>query len=344
MKRRTFVKNGMLLGAASIVWKDAPAFGASKVDGFTQATNVKAGRLKGKICAQLYTLLKTNQTKSIEVLKQLSEIGFDGVELMGTFTGNMTTQEYKDYIKSLNLKVVSSHNLSTEKDFAWAQEMGIPHADIRPDMGDGSYDAVMKACDAMNEAGKLRAKYGIKAVLHNHSQEFRWVDGKEGGMRIYDMLAQNTDPQYVGFELDCGWCAFSGANPVDFVKKYPGRFPVIHAKEAGRTAYCDDELEHFPADVLKIGGPVPNNPKRVKTGHLADISLFTAEQANILYWGRYWNVKLGNGIIDWKELSDALEAQGIEAYICEREYFDYDGGEGDPYTCAKQDYEYLLSL
>jgi len=340
MERRSFLKNSLLLGAASMAWSKAPVFAAGR----PMPDAPKAGKLKGKVCAQLYCLLKTNQSKSIEVLKQLSDIGFDGVELMGTFTGNMTTREYKDYIKSLHLKVVSSHNLSTEKDFAWAQEMGIPHTDIRPELADSSYDTVMKACDAMNEAGKLRAKYGLKAVLHNHSQEFRWVDGKEGGERCYDLLVKNTDPQYVGFELDTGWCAFSGADPVEFVKKYPGRFPVIHAKEASRVAYCDDELEHFPADVLKMGAPTPNNPKRATEGHLADITLFTKEQANVLYWGRHWNVKLGNGIIDWKALSDALEAQGIEAYICEREYFDYEGGEGDPYTCAKQDCEYLNSL
>ena len=342
MKRRTFLRNGMLLGASSLAWNNVSLLAAPT--SINHANAPKAGRLKGKICAQLYTLLKTNVSRSMEVLKQLSEIGFDGVELMGTFTGGMSTQEYKAYIKSLNLKPVSSHNLTTEADFAWAQEMEIHHGDIRPDLGDGSYDAIMKACDAMNEAGKIRAKYGIKAVLHNHSQEFRWVDGKEGGQRIYDMLVQNTDPQYVGFELDTGWCAFSGANPVEFVKKYPGRFPVIHAKEAGRVAYCDDELEHFPNDVLKIGVPVQNNPKRAKTGELADISMFTEEQANILYWGRHWNVRMGNGIINWKELSDALEAQGIEAYICEREYFSYEGGGGSSYTCAKQDYEYLYSL
>lgn len=159
MERRSFLKSSLLLGAASMAWSKAPVFAVER----PKPDAHKAGKLKGKVCAQLYCLLKTNQSKSIEVLKQLSEIGFDGVELMGTFTGNMTTQEYKAYIKSLNLKVVSSHNLSTEKDFAWAQEMGIPHTDIRPDMGDGSYDVIMKACDAMNEAGKLRAKYGIKA-------------------------------------------------------------------------------------------------------------------------------------------------------------------------------------
>ena len=301
--------------------------------------------MKSKIYSQLYSILTTNQARSIEALKQLSEIGFDGVELMGTNTCGLTTEEYKDFIHELNLNPISSHNLSTEADFAWANEMGIRYTDVRATLGNGTYDEVMKACEEMNRQGKERAKYGIKAVLHNHSQEFRKVTGKEEeDTRIYDLLIQNTDPEYVNFELDCGWCAFSGCDPTTFVKKYAGRFPLVHVKEALRIAYCDDELEHFPKDVLKLGAPIrPVNPKAAKEGFLADINYFTAEQAGILYWSRHWNGRLGTGIIDWKALSDALEAQGIDAYICEREYYSYEGG-GDAYTCAKQDYEYLKEL
>lgn len=301
--------------------------------------------MKSKIYAQLYSLLKTNQARSREVLEQLSEIGYDGVELMGTNTCGMTTAEYKKYIQDLHLDPISSHNLTTPEDFAWAQEMGIRHGDIRADLGDGSYDAIMRACEEMNRQGKERAAYGIGAVLHNHSQEFRKVTGREDEEdRIYDVLIKNTDPAYVNFELDCGWCAFSGCDPVEYVTKYAGRFPVIHVKEALRTAYCDDELEHFPADVLRIGPPIrPHNPKAAKEGFLADLTFFTEEQANILYWGRHWNGPLGQGIIDWPALSAALEAQGIEAYICEREYFSYEGG-GSAYICAKHDYEYLKKL
>ena len=97
-------------------------------------------------------------------------------------------------------------------------------------------------------------------------------------------------------------------------------------------------------DVLKLGMPIrPENPKAAKEGVLADINLFTEEQAAIMYWARHWNGRLGEGIIDWKALSEALEAQGVEAYICEREYFSYEGG-GDAVTCSRQDYEYLKRL
>ena len=87
----------------------------------------------------------------------------------------------------------------------------------------------------------------------------------------------------------------------------------------------------------------PVNPKAAKEGFLADINLFTEEQASIMYWSRHWNGRLGDGIIDWKALSDALEVQGVEAYICEREYYSYEGGR-TAYICAQQDYEYLKQL
>ena len=202
---------------------------------------------------------------------------------------------------------------------------------------------MLRAAEEMNEAGKLRAKYGLRAVLHNHSQEFRVVEDADA--RAYDLLIENTDPIYVNYEFDVGWGAFSGVNPVDYVKKYAGRFPLIHVKEANRVAVSDDELEHFPADVLALGAPVfPENPGAGQNGIERGFSFFTAEQARMLYAGRAWNCRLGEGIIDWTALAAACEAQGTEAYISEREYYSYPGGNGDAALCAAQDYQFLRSL
>ncbi len=301
--------------------------------------------MKNKVYAQLYSMLRTNQKNLIPVLKTISEIGYDGVELMGTYTAGMSIQEYKQFLNDLKLDPISSHNLKDENDFAFAQELGIRHTDIRADLGDYTRDDILKACEEMNRLGKIRKEYGIHAVLHNHSQEFRWVKGEEGKNLVYDLLISYTDPEYVGFEFDVGWGAFSGADPVAIVKKYPGRFPLLHVKEANRTAKNDDELEHFPAAVLKLGPPMPPmHPDAAKTGILADICYFSEEQAKILYSARDWNCRLGEGIIDWKSLVAECEAQGTVGYISEREYYSYPGGEDNPAVCARQDYEYLRSL
>lgn len=301
--------------------------------------------MKNKVYAQLYSLLRTNQEDLIPSLKKMSEIGFDGVELMGTYMAGMKISEYKKLLEELHLDPISSHGLNGEKDFEIAQELGIRYTDIRAEVIDYSRDSVLRTCEEMNKEGKLRAKYGIKAVLHNHSQEFRWIEGEEGKTRVYDILIANTDPVYVGFEFDVGWGAFSGVDPVEFVKKYPGRFPLIHVKEANRVAINDDELEHFPKEVLALGNPIkPAHPEAGKTGIERGFSFFSAEQARLLYECRTWNCRLGEGIIDWKALIDACEAQGTEAYICEREYYSYEGGNDDAALCAKHDYDYLRSL
>ena len=64
----------------------------------------------------------------------------------------------------------------------------------------------------------------------------------------------------------------------------------------------------------------------------------------MLYAARTWNGKLGTGIIDWRALVDACEAQGTEAYVSEREYYGYEGGNNDPIRCAEDDYNFLRSL
>lgn len=301
--------------------------------------------MKNKVYAQLYSLLRTNQEDLIPTLKKMSEIGFDGVELMGTYMAGMGISEYKNLLEELHLDPISSHGLNGEKDYEIAQELGIRYTDIRAELTDYSRDGVLRACEEMNKEGKLRAKYGMKAVLHNHSQEFRWIEGEEGKTRVYDVLIANTDPVYVGFEFDVGWGAFSGVDPVEFVKKYPGRFPLIHVKEANRVAVSDDELEHFPKEVLALGNPIkPAHPEAGRTGIERGFSFFSAKQARMLYECRTWNCRLGEGIIDWRALVDACEAQGTEAYICEREYYSYEGGNDDAALCAKHDYDYLRSL
>ena len=45
------------------------------------------------------------------------------------------------------------------------------------------------------------------------------------------MLLRESAPELVKFEIDCGWMVFAGRNPIDYFKKYPNRFPLIHVKD-----------------------------------------------------------------------------------------------------------------
>lgn len=291
--------------------------------------------MKEKAFAQLYSLVRQEKEGHIEALKQLSRIGYDGVELLGYNTNGLTVSEFKDLLKDLNLKVISSHNLHNEEDYGFAQELGMKYAVI------GGCDALrdeekLKAtCEEWNKTAEVMKKYGLKGVIHNHGEEFCWIDEEKKEKRIYDFLLEHTDPSLIGFELDVGWVVRAGVDPVAVLKKDPGRFPLIHIKECAYPAKDFEDLEHFPSKVLAMG-----KPKMID-----GVPYFTDEQKAFLDNSRKWNVELGKGIVDFPAIVEAAEAQGAEAYINEREYYHLETvPDSDPVKCAESDYKYLRAL
>ena len=47
----------------------------------------------------------------------------------------------------------------------------------------------------------------------------------------YDLLLKETDPALVSMEMDIGWVIAAGADPVDYLTKYPARFASLHIKD-----------------------------------------------------------------------------------------------------------------
>ena len=173
----------------------------------------------------------------------------------------------------------------------------------------------------------------MKLTIHNHADEFLWVEGEEGKTRVYDLLLSETDPELVGFQLDVGWAVLAGADVCDYVEKNPGRFPLLHVKECDHVAKDPAEFEHFPPEIVK-------QIKRDEHG----APIFTDEIKAQLYETRSWNKGLGQGIIDWKRLADLANAQGCEAFISEREYYHFEGSDGTAISAAEFDYNFLRSL
>ena len=63
---------------------------------------------------------------------------------------------------------------------------------------------------------------------HNHAHEFEKVEGKEV---MYNYMLENTNPDYVFFQMDVYWVVRGQNSPVDYFKKYPGRFKILHIKD-----------------------------------------------------------------------------------------------------------------
>lgn len=97
-----------------------------------------------------------------------------------------------------------------------------------PHEGPFTLDLAKKTVADFNNFGKqLKEQFGLTFCYHNHGYEF---EKYEGGT-LFDYIVQNTDPNYVSFEIDILWTFFPGADPAALIKKYPKRFKLMHLKD-----------------------------------------------------------------------------------------------------------------
>ena len=88
-------------------------------------------------------------------------------------------------------------------------------------------DDYYRMAEFLNEKGFSLQSLGLRLGYHNHNCEFAPLDGKTG-MQI---LMENTDPAIVDFELDVGWAAAAGLDPIVLLNIYGQRFTQLHVKD-----------------------------------------------------------------------------------------------------------------
>ena len=212
---------------------------------------------KKEVCIQLYSLRtildgvnkdgKVSESYT-KLLKDLADMGYTSVETAnydnGKFYGR-TPQQFKEDCEKAGLKVLSAHTnrgLSDQElasgDFTeamkWWKQCIADHKAagmeyiVCPWMGvPKTMKDLLTQCKYLNEIGKLCKQSGIKFGYHNHSHEFQKVEGKT----MYDVMLENTDPEYVFFEMDVFWTVWGQNSAVNYFKKYPGRFKMFHIKD-----------------------------------------------------------------------------------------------------------------
>ena len=148
----------------------------------------------------------------------------------GNYYG-LTPKEIKSLCSDLGLTVRSGHihlDENWQKSIDAANEVGQEYliCSTMPTKGQ-TVDNYKKVAEAFTKAGEDSKKQNIKFGYHNHEYEFE----QEGGQILYDVLLNNTDGQLVHMELDLGWVIVAGKDPLDYFKRFPGRFPLWHLKD-----------------------------------------------------------------------------------------------------------------
>jgi sugar phosphate isomerase/epimerase len=196
---------------------------------------------------QLYSVRELMPKDYEGTLKQIGAIGFREVESAGYY--NHSAAQVKQAMSSAGLHLVSAHYSSDDlhqkldQVLAFNKELGVGYIICSfPGFKDPSRVKGMSPketiaaftledyrwnAEQFNAIGKKVSAAGMKFGYHNHTMEFHEIDG----VVPYVELLRLTDPAHVTMEMDCGWVVVGGANPIDYLSKYPTRITMLHVKD-----------------------------------------------------------------------------------------------------------------
>lgn len=187
------------------------------------------------VALQMYTLRDIIADDTVGIIKQVADMGYEGVELAGF--GSLTAEDFKAALDANGLKAISSHAPldRLENDFDGVVNearlfgyslVGVAYIgeDLRTTKE--NWISTAKRLEAIGK--RLRDEAGLQLFYHNHAFEF---DEKFDGEAGLDILYANSDAEFLQAELDTYWIQKGGENPTAYLKKYAGRTPILHIKD-----------------------------------------------------------------------------------------------------------------
>jgi sugar phosphate isomerase/epimerase len=215
--------------------------------GITAACGVPAIELFGRtaaaaparipIAVQLYSVRFECAKDLPGTLAGIAKMGYSGVEFAGYY--NRSAAELRKMLDDNRLQCAGTHiDLATllgdnlQKTIEFNRILGnklliVPSLPPKKTETRQGWLEMAKTFDDLAEKVK---PHGMRVGYHNHSIEFKPLDGE----LPWDTFFGNTRKEVV-MQVDIGNALEGGADPVAFLKKYPGRAASIHVKEHSKS-------------------------------------------------------------------------------------------------------------
>lgn len=230
---------------------------------------------------ELYSLRDDMKRDVPGTLARVRQMGFDHVEVPSLY--GLSAVEFRRALDRAGLKATAfvapydelKNDLAgVERDLEtlgarWALLPWIAHGEKfeRADAERASRD--------MNVWSKVLSGAGYRFAYHVHGYEFQ----PEAEGTLLDVMAQQTDPETVKFQLDTFWIVWPGQDCVALMRRYPSRFRLLHLKDMRKGVRGN------------LSGQAPVD----------------------------FSVALGDGVVPWKQVLAVAREQHVEDYFIEDE-------------------------
>ncbi|WP_286271434.1 sugar phosphate isomerase/epimerase family protein [Thalassotalea hakodatensis] len=186
-----------------------------------------------KISVQLWSVKDDIKSSFKQTISSLANMGFQGVEFAGSFGPFENNPEgLKAFLKAKNLAASGAHlgfEQLNKQNFAdtvaFYKAAGVSMLIVPWDERAWHPEGVKEVVSLLNDLSVQLKPHGMRIGFHNHDQEFNSFEGTT----YWDYIAENTS-QDVVLQQDVGWTTYAGKDPVEYVKRYPGRTLTTHYK------------------------------------------------------------------------------------------------------------------
>lgn len=145
-----------------------------------------------------------------------------------------------------------------------------------PHKGEFTIQQADAAIKDFNRVGKLLKENGLEFCYHNHGYDFTPYEKST----LYDYLIQNTNPDYVSFELDILWVHQFGQDPMAYLKKYPSRFKLMHVKDLKKGVPVGLDVKTSSENDVPLGSGQINVQAILKQARKSPIKYYYLEDEN----------------------------------------------------------------
>lgn len=186
-----------------------------------------------KHAAQLHTVREETKKDFPGVLRELKRMGWMGVQISGM--QGYDPEEIAAVMRETGLGTAGMHVALARMETQFEQVVheaklfstnDVVCPFLAPDLRTEQGYRLVK--ERLLTLAKQFAEHGLRLSYHNHAFEFDTVvDGKPA----LEFLLDSAHESKILAEIDVYWVARGGRDPVEFMRPYADRMPIIHLKD-----------------------------------------------------------------------------------------------------------------
>ncbi len=185
------------------------------------------------IALQMYTVRDDMRADFVGTFRKIAAIGYQAVEFAGY--GGLDRTAMRGLLAELGMKAVGAHvgwnllhdALESEAEF----NLTVGNRDLvcpsLPQEFRTDEAGFHRAAAALNQIGRRCQELGARFSYHSHAFEFQRFGDRTG----MDIILDETDPSYVNWEPDVYWIVYANEDPLAWLARSVGRWPLVHIKD-----------------------------------------------------------------------------------------------------------------